>query len=188
MPAGLGGRRLRSAARTTARGRPRTPRPVMARNRSPAATSMAGRWRASSGRPARISAGSTRRGHRCMASTPGPATWHVLPRHVLVGAGLTREAQDPLADDVALDLRGAALDGVGPSPQEHLPAGAGCSGEAQVLRAPHRVVVVDEGGRTEQVDAELVDVHVHLGEHQLGDGALGPGVAGPAVLRGRGCW
>src|SRR5687768_14597760 len=35
-----------------------------------------------------------------------------------VGADLTREAQDPLADDVLLDLRGAGIDHAGAGPEE----------------------------------------------------------------------
>ena len=56
--------------------------------------------------------------------------------------------------------------------------------QAEVLGAAHRVVVADQAVGAEQVDAQLVDALVDLGEHQLGDRALGPGVAGLAVLAG----
>ena len=42
------------------------------------------------------------------------------PGKVLVHTDVAGQAEYPLSDDVALDLRGAALDGVGPGPQEHL--------------------------------------------------------------------
>ncbi len=47
------------------------------------------------------------------------------------------------------------------------------------LGPAHRVVVADQGVGAQQVDAELEDALVDLGEHQLGDRALGPGVARP---------
>ena len=46
------------------------------------------------------------------------------PRDVAVDAGLARQAEDALAEDVAHDLRRAALDRVGPRPQEHLAGGS----------------------------------------------------------------
>src|SRR5215211_943263 len=102
---------------------------------------------------------------------------HLGPGHVLVDPRLARQAQHPLAHDVALDLRRAALDRVGPRAQEHLAGRSRWPHEPQALGAAHRVVVALERRRAEQVDAQLVDRHVDLGELELGDRALGPGVA-----------
>lgn len=48
------------------------------------------------------------------------ASRHLAPRRLFVGAKIPGEPQDPFADDVLHDLRGAALDGVGSSTQEVL--------------------------------------------------------------------
>src|SRR5438309_2680684 len=47
----------------------------------------------------------------------------LLPGNALVDLGLARQAQDALAHLVAQDLRGATLDGVGPSSQKGVGAG-----------------------------------------------------------------
>ena len=73
-------------------------------------------------------------GHRpCVPSGPAAtARWRprrrgpsvprdLRPRHLLVDPDVTGQPEDPLTEDVALDLRGAALDRVGPRPDEHLP-------------------------------------------------------------------
>ena len=62
------------------------------------------------------------------------AAGHVRPGHVLVGAGLAGQAEDPLAEDVALDLGRAALDRVGPGPQEHLAGRPGRADQAERAR------------------------------------------------------
>ena len=111
----------------------------------------------------------------------GSGAGHLGPGELLVDAGLAGEAEHALAEDVAHDLRGAALDRVGPGAQEHLARRAGRALEADGLGAAHLVVVADEAVGTEQVDAELVDGLVHLGEAELGDRALGARVAGLAV-------
>src|SRR5919206_3551809 len=46
------------------------------------------------------------------------ATGHLAPRLAGVGAQVAGQAQQPLAEDVAQHLGGAALDGVGPAAQE----------------------------------------------------------------------
>jgi hypothetical protein len=88
-----------------------------------------------------------------------------------------------LAQDVAHDLGGAALDGVGPHPQEHL---------AHVGRAHADQVGADHGvaGReqhavvAQQVHAEVVDPLVLLGVGQLATEPSGPGVPARRTLRG----
>lgn len=57
---------------------------------------------------------------RPRADAEAPAG-NVTPRDVLVSASFGRRAENALADDVALDLGGATLDGVGPAAQEELP-------------------------------------------------------------------
>ena len=52
-------------------------------------------------------------------SAAGSVARHLRPGQVLVGAHVAGQAEHPLAEDVAHDLGGAALDRVGPGPQEH---------------------------------------------------------------------
>src|SRR5680860_324972 len=111
---------------------------------------------------------------------------HLRPSQVLVDAWLTGQAEDPFTHDVAQDLGGAALDGVGSGPQEHL-ARIAPAGERSLFRAHHLVAIGKEGPlRTEDRDAELVDPLVHLGERELGDRALGAGDPRLAVRGGAG--
>ena len=55
------------------------------------------------------------------------------PRQLLVDPDVAGQPEDALAEDVALDLRGAALDRVGPRPDEHLAGRAGRPDQAQRL-------------------------------------------------------
>src|SRR5579875_2818342 len=110
------------------------------------------------------------------------ATRDPRPWQVLVDPDVARQAEDPLAEDVALDLGGAALDRVRPRPEEHLARPARRTCEAEPLASAHRVVVADGAVDAEQVDAQLVDPHVDLGEHELRDRALGTRVPSPPVV------
>ena len=56
---------------------------------------------------------------------------HLRPGQPLVGPHVAGEAEHPLAQDVAHDLGRAALDGVGPGPQEH--ALHGCAAAAPAV-------------------------------------------------------
>src|SRR5687767_9628536 len=112
------------------------------------------------------------------------AAGDLRPRQLLVDPHVAGQAEHPLAEDVAHDLRRAALDRVGARPEEHLAGRPRGPLEAGGVGAAHLVVEVDEGVGAEQVDAQLVDGLVVLGEAELGDRALRPGVAGLAVLRG----
>ena len=101
---------------------------------------------------------------------------HLFPGDVFVDAGLAGEAEDALAEDVAHDLGRAALDRVGPGPQEHVARFAERGGEADLLGAPERVVEADERVGAEQVHAQLVDALLVERERELGDRAFRPGV------------
>ena len=83
--------------------------------------------------------------------SPSSVAGHFGPGQVAVGAGLAREAEHPLAEDVAHDLRRAALDRVRARTQEHLAGRTRRHVEARGLGAAHLVVVVDEARRPEQV-------------------------------------
>src|SRR5688500_3190493 len=56
--------------------------------------------------------------HRTFA--PWLRARHLDPGELLVDADVAGEAEHPLAEDVAHDLGGAALDRVGPGPEERL--------------------------------------------------------------------
>ena len=69
------------------------------------------------------------------------------PRQLLVHPHVPGQSEDALAEDVALDLRGAALDGVGPRPEEHTCGTSPAARPARALGPPHGVVVADQGRR-----------------------------------------
>src|SRR4030095_3762811 len=90
----------------------------------------------------------------------------------------------PLADDVPLDLAGAAGDRV-------LPRADHSVVPARVVRhvAPR---LIEQNARPQQLAREVGDTHAQLRAEQLEDGALGPGRI-PAELAGsvagaRGRW
>src|SRR4029450_3512397 len=94
----------------------------------------------------------------------------VLGLLLTVGVGHWRlvlwQTQYPLANDAALDLAGAARDGVLPRAQHAVvPAPA----VRHLLARP-----VQERVRAEQLAREVGDAHAQLGAEELQDGALGP--------------
>src|SRR5690606_18379860 len=108
----------------------------------------------------------------CSASSS--ATRDLLPRHAGVGAQITGQSEDPLAQDVAHHLGRAALDGVGAAAQIALldraaPVVAGA--------AVHVVAVVQHALGPEQIHAELVDLLIEFRADQLADRRLRAGSA-----------
>src|SRR5690606_20467584 len=99
------------------------------------------------------------------------ATRHLPPRAAGVGARLARKAEHTLGEDVAQHFGRAALDRVGPGPQETL-----LQGSADV-RAGGVVGPVEGAFGPQQFDAVLVDPLVQLRAGQLGDRHLGAGGA-----------
>src|SRR5690606_6904350 len=99
------------------------------------------------------------------------ATRHLPPRAAGVGARLARKAEHTLGEDVAQHFGRAALDRVGPGPQETL-----LQGSADV-RAGGVVGPVEGAFGPQQFDAVLVDPLVQLRAGQLGDRPLGAGGA-----------
>src|SRR5207344_3042990 len=71
---------------------------------------------------------------------PGSVAWDFVPGDRLVDAGLTGQAEDLLAEDVAHDLRRAALDRVRPHPQERVSGAVHRAGHVEVTGASERVV------------------------------------------------
>src|SRR5438270_853406 len=103
------------------------------------------------------------------------AAGDVLPGDVSVDGGLFGEAEDPLAEEVAHDLGGAAFDGVGAAAEE---AADGHPGVLVVGCPSHGLVAED-------VHGEVLEAPVVLGLEELGDRAFGTGlVAGLAGGRG----
>src|SRR5207247_818365 len=62
--------------------------------------------------------------------TAASGAGYLAPGERFVDSGFAGEPEDALAEDVAHDLGGAALDRVGPRPQEHVPRLAERGGEA----------------------------------------------------------
>src|SRR5213593_482880 len=108
---------------------------------------------------------------------------NVFPWQVLVDARLAGQAQHALAEDVAHDLRGAALDRVRARAQEPV-FGLVLEALRSVGRRLAQLVarVEREPARAEHVDRGLPKVFVDLGHRELVDRALRAGVAG--LLRG----
>ena len=97
--------------------------------------------------------------------------------------GILRAAEHLFAEDVAQDLRRAALDRVGPHPQERvLQPLRRRPGRVEFLGAAEGVVVADLAVHPHQVDAEVVEPLVELGVLQLGDRHLRARVAGAGPL------
>src|ERR1700679_2930319 len=92
------------------------------------------------------------------------------PAGSLVPFGLGREAEDPLADDVALDLVGTTVNGLGPGEEE------GALDLAQVVGSgPGSGPAVggqDRGRRPEQIEGELAQPAMPTAPIELGDGKL----------------
>src|SRR5947199_7341252 len=86
----------------------------------------------------------------------------VLPGHVAVDGRLLRQAEHSLPEDVAHDLGGAPLDGVGAGAQE-----APDGGRGKLARPPRHPAGAEE------VDGQVLKSLVELGLEQLGDRALG---------------
>src|SRR6266545_5810261 len=111
----------------------------------------------------------------------------VLPRDLAGDVGLLRQAEHPLAEDVAHDVGRAALDGVGLGAQE-------APDDLDVVvatRSAHHTEALAEVGAellalprdaadALEVDRELLEPLVELGLHQLRDRAFGAGL-GPAL-------
>src|SRR5262249_47525907 len=97
-------------------------------------------------------------------TTTGSAMGALPEGPVCVRAAVTRQAEDPFPDDVALDLAGAAGDAQDLAGQERL----GRRGRVLVGRRPRdRLPRLGLGG--EQAEGDL-----ELGVHELADGPLGP--------------
>src|SRR5439155_18667198 len=97
---------------------------------------------------------------------------NLFPRDVLVDVGLTREAEDALADLVAQNLARPPFDRVRPRPQES----AGLLRPAQIGRLGH-------GAGAGDVHLQLRLALVPLGIEHLGDRTFGTGLrAGLAAL------
>jgi hypothetical protein len=79
--------------------------------------------------------------------------------------GLGRQAEDPLADDVLLDLVGAAVDGLGPAEQE------GALELVELVGEP----LGHQAGRPPDVHGQLAQLPVPAGPVQLDDRGLGRG-------------
>src|SRR3954469_8368336 len=95
------------------------------------------------------------------------STWSPGPRpHLRV----LRQAEDTLADDVALDLRRASRDGEIP-------------GEEELLGPLRRGTVGNGTGRTEEGEPRLLHPLVVLHAEKLADGCLRAGRVGPAERR-----
>src|SRR6266487_2485144 len=109
-----------------------------------------------------------------MSDSFASASWYLAPWKVFVDAGLAREPEHPLAEDVAQDLRRAAFDRVRPRTQEHLP-GVAAAGQAGLVGPDHLVARIQEPVGVEDVHAHLVDPPVRLGERELGHRAFGTG-------------
>src|SRR2546421_91706 len=110
-----------------------------------------------------------------MVMSASAAALDVLPGDVAVDLGLPGEAEDALAEDVAHDLGGAALDGVGPAAQEAPDGGGG----VLVAGRPRR------GGGAQEVDGQVLEASVELGLEELGDRTLGPRLLSRLPGRGR---
>ena len=115
------------------------------------------------------------------------AAGHLDPGQVLVDPDVAGQAEDALAEDVPHDLGGAALDRVGPRPQERLlrAASTGRSSAAGPSRSRSGRACPRRPRRS---TAKLVDVLVQLGHGQLADRALGPGRARACGSGWPGCW
>src|SRR5690606_4925423 len=81
--------------------------------------------------------------------------------------GLLGEAERPLADDVALDLVGPGVDGVGPAEQEQAP-------QPVVLRFGGAVPDAGGGGGAEHVHGQLAQAPVERRPVELADHRRGP--------------
>src|SRR4051812_30311696 len=109
----------------------------------------------------------------CSSVNVNSTTGDLLPRHARVRAKITRQAEDPLAQDVAHDFRRAAFDGVGAAAQEPL-----LDGTLPVLvpdATAAVVAVVQNAFRPKEIHAELVNLLVEFGSDQFADRALRPG-------------
>src|SRR5258708_3872236 len=105
----------------------------------------------------------------------------VLPGQLLVGADVARQAEHPLAEDVAHHLGRASLDGVRPHAQEHL-VDVGRA-HADEVGADHGVAGREQHGVVAQeVHAQVVDPLVLLPVGHLGDRAFRAGRARLARL------
>src|SRR3954451_1478866 len=102
----------------------------------------------------------------------GSATGRLAPRLAGGGARVAGQAQQPLFEDVAEPLGGAALDGVGAAAQEPALDVLAVGPRRGAVRSG-RVAAVQARLDPEQVHAELVDVLVELGADELADAALG---------------
>src|SRR5690606_2313016 len=114
------------------------------------------------------------------ASTAGHSSGQVLPRDVLVGARLGRQAQDTLGDDVQQDLAGPALDAVALGAQ--VPVTGAPPGEVDELGPAHGPVVVQQALLAEEFHFQAADRLVEAGEAQFHPGALGAGLADGELL------
>ncbi len=113
------------------------------------------------------------------ALTPGD----VDPGDVLVDPGFTGQPQNLLTENVLHDLRGAAFNGVGPSPQERVAHPTIEAGQIEGARPAEGVVVADLTGHALQVDGRFVDVLVENGVDGFAHRSLRSGVSGSGQLR-----
>src|SRR5437762_11654757 len=103
--------------------------------------------------PRRCSTASIRWSPSRREPTSGP--WHVLPREVVPRVWLARQPEYPLAEDVLVDLGGAAFDCVGAA-AEHA-----CDLERHALVGPRRRPHAEEvGGQQLQALVERSPVHL----------------------------
>ena len=95
----------------------------------------------------------------------------VFPGDLAVDPDVARQPEHPLAEDVAHDLGGATLDGVGAAAEERLLDRVGA---LDVIGPDHVVGAVEHAVGAHQVDTEGVDPLVGLGVGQLARRALRP--------------
>src|SRR5918992_1182461 len=158
-------RRALSTVRRPATGRRRRRRSP----RSGRSGRRAGRVRRSAGRPRR----------RCRAGR-GHSFPELLPRDVLVDAWFGGEAEYPFGDDVAQDLRGAALDGVALGAQVAIARVA--AGEVDLLRPDHGPVGVAQPLLAEHLELEAGQLLVEPGVGELHRRTLRPRLADGQLL------
>ena len=102
------------------------------------------------------------------------------PGAIFVHTHIAWQAEHPLAEDVAHDLRRSPLDGVCSRPEEEaLRTLLGSFASAHTAPARHGIRVVEHPLGAEKVHAEVGDALVELGIGQLPGRALRPGRAQP---------